>query len=158
MSETPSKRKRPDADDRAARPTAASTSPITTVCVFCGSSPGGRPEYLAGAAALGAELAARGLDLVYGGGSNGLMGAVARAVHQGGRKVTGIIPRALAPFEVSSGPVADQIEVDTMHERKEMMANLSQATIALPGGLGCVCVWWCGVGVGQLSQKNTRHD
>ncbi len=104
--------------------------------VFCGSSPGVEPIYLAMADALGTELARRRIGLVYGGGSGGLMGAVAQAADRAGGRVLGVIPAALAPKELSGESVGDLHVVDTMHERKAIMAEESDAFIAMPGGFG----------------------
>jgi uncharacterized protein (TIGR00730 family) len=106
------------------------------VCVFAGSNPGMRPAYRAAAEALGGALAARGWGLVYGGGSVGLMGALADAALAAGGEVTGVIPRALAAREIAHGHLADLRVVETMHERKAQMAELADAFVALPGGAG----------------------
>lgn len=106
------------------------------ICVFAGSSKGTRPEYAAAARTLGIELAGRGLELVYGGGNIGLMGIVADAVLDRGGRVTGVIPERLADLEVAHREVSDLRIVDTMHERKAVMAELSDGFIALPGGIG----------------------
>ena len=106
------------------------------ICVFCGSSPGRQPEYIQGARALGEELARRGIGLVYGGASVGAMNALAEAVLQGGGRVTGVIPRDLVKMEVAKTDLSDLRVVDGMHERKALMAQLSNGFIALPGGLG----------------------
>jgi hypothetical protein len=106
------------------------------VCVFCGSSAGARPAYEAAARGLGRLLAERGLGLVYGGASVGLMGAVADAALAAGGAVTGVIPRALVEKEVAHRRLPDLRVVGTMHERKALMAELSDAFVALPGGLG----------------------
>ncbi|MBL8762738.1 MAG: TIGR00730 family Rossman fold protein [Phycisphaerae bacterium] len=109
---------------------------LERVCVFCGSSPGRDPAYLHAAGALGSALARRGVTLIYGGGSLGLMGAVAdRALSDSG-KVVGVITRQLLDKEVAHGRLSDLRVVDTMHERKKMMADLADGFIALPGGLG----------------------
>ncbi|QOX77474.1 TIGR00730 family Rossman fold protein [Trichlorobacter lovleyi] len=108
------------------------------ICVFCGSSPGTRPEYSAAAHALGQALVAQGIELVYGGASVGLMGIVARTVLEGGGRVTGIIPRLLAEKEVALTSLDDLRIVDSMHERKALMAELSDGFIALPGGIGTI--------------------
>ncbi len=110
--------------------------PITRVCVFCGSRPGSRPEYLEHASRLGKLLAARRIDLVYGGAGVGLMGAVADAVLQAGGGVIGVIPEALAAKELAHGRVGDLRVVSSMHERKALMSSLADAFIALPGGFG----------------------
>ncbi len=104
--------------------------------VFCGSSPGNGPIYMDVAQALGTELARRGIGLVYGGGSGGLMGAVARAADGAGGRVLGVIPAALAPKELSGESIGELRVVDTMHERKATMAAESDAFIAMPGGFG----------------------
>jgi uncharacterized protein (TIGR00730 family) len=109
---------------------------VRRVCVFCGSSPGARAEYLAVARATGALLARRGLGLVYGGGSVGLMGAVADAVLAAGGEAVGVIPRALEQREVDHRGLTEQHVVASMHERKKMMSDLADAFIALPGGMG----------------------
>jgi uncharacterized protein (TIGR00730 family) len=106
------------------------------ICVFAGSSAGIRPEYLAAAADLGRVLAERGIGLVYGGARVGLMGAVADAVLAGAGSVTGVIPRALVEKEVAHSGLTDLRVVTSMHERKALMADLSDGFIALPGGWG----------------------
>jgi uncharacterized protein (TIGR00730 family) len=106
------------------------------ILVFCGSSPGRRPEYVAAAAELGRLLAERGLGLVYGGASVGLMGAVADAALGSGGEVIGVIPRRLVESEIAHAGLSDLRVVETMHERKALMAELSDAVIALPGGTG----------------------
>ena len=106
------------------------------VCVYAGSSPGADPAFAEAAAALGRTIAARGLELVYGGGSVGLMGVVADAAMAAGGRVTGIIPRALEEREIGHRDVSDLVVVETMHERKAMMAQRSGCFVALPGGLG----------------------
>ncbi len=115
--------------------------------MFCGSNPGNDPAYAASAKALGEALAARGIGLVYGGGSVGLMGEVSRAVMARGGHVTGIIPRALFEREVADEAISELRVVETMHERKALMAKLSAGFIALPGGLGtfeefCEMITW----------------
>ena len=106
------------------------------ICVFCGSSPGARPEYTEIARQLGALLAARGLTLVYGGGNVGMMGQLANAVLENGGRVTGVIPEAIAEMEVAHTGLSDLRVVDSMHTRKALMAELADGFIALPGGLG----------------------
>lgn len=106
------------------------------ICVFCGSSSGARPVYRGAAAALGHLLAEREIGLVYGGATVGTMGAVADAAIEAGGRVYGIIPKALADIEIAH-PGLTQLEVvDTMHARKARMAELSEAFVALPGGIG----------------------
>src|SRR5580693_3912653 len=109
---------------------------LTSVCVFCGSNPGRRPEYLAGAADLGRTLAARGLRVVYGGAHVGLMGALADAVLAAGGEVVGVIPGLLVDAEVAHPGLSDLRVTGSMHERKALMADLSDGFIALPGGIG----------------------
>jgi uncharacterized protein (TIGR00730 family) len=106
------------------------------VCVFCGSSPGTRPEYGGAARWLGAALARRGIGLVYGGASIGVMGAVADAVLAGGGEAIGVIPRSIVEREVAHSALSELHVVDSMHQRKAMMAELADAFITLPGGLG----------------------
>jgi len=111
---------------------------MKTICVYCGSSPGLLPDYRESARQLGFELAARGLGLVYGGASVGVMGAVADAVLERGGKVTGVIPSSLATREVSHTGLNELFVVASMHERKAKMAELSDGFIALPGGWGTI--------------------
>ena len=106
------------------------------ICVFCGSQVGGRPRYAAAATALGTLLAQRGIGLVYGGGKVGLMGVLADAALAGGGEVIGVIPERLMNRELGHGGVTDLRVVDSMHERKAMMSDLSDAFVALPGGYG----------------------
>src|SRR5262249_33942442 len=106
------------------------------LCVFCGSSTGSRAAYADAARALGGALARRGLGLVYGGGSIGLMGVVADAVLAGGGTAIGIIPRGLYSAEIAHAGLSELRVVSGMHERKETMATLADGFIALPGGLG----------------------
>src|SRR5437764_8611512 len=109
---------------------------VVRMCVFCGSRPGNRPEYLDAARRLGALLAARRIGLVYGGASVGAMGAVADAVLRGGGEVIGVIPKALERRELAHEHLTELRVVESMHERKALMAELSDAVIALPGGFG----------------------
>ncbi|MCP4294512.1 MAG: TIGR00730 family Rossman fold protein, partial [Proteobacteria bacterium] len=95
------------------------------ICVFCGSSPGGRPEYSAAAESMGRLLAERDIGLVYGGGKVGLMGLIAKAVLKNGGKVIGVIPEALAKKEVAFTALEDLRIVASMHERKALMAELA---------------------------------
>jgi len=109
------------------------------ICVYCGSQPGRNPAYKSAARALGNSMANAGVDLVYGGGTNGLMGAVADAVMSGGGKVTGIIPEFLMNKEATSHALAqldELIVTKDMHERKHLMFDKSDAFVALPGGIG----------------------
>ncbi len=107
-----------------------------SVCVFCGSSIGGDPRFAQSARDLGALLAARGIELVYGGASVGLMGVVADAALAGGGRVVGVLPRALADRELAHRGLSELHVVSSMHERKARMAARSDAFVALPGGLG----------------------
>ena len=106
------------------------------VCVFCGSSTGHQAIYRETAVSMGALLAARGIGLVYGGGNVGLMGVIADAVLAGGGEVIGVIPHSLATREIAHTGVTDLRVVDSMHTRKATMADLSDAFIAMPGGVG----------------------
>ncbi len=108
---------------------------INSICVFCGSSAGSKPEYITAAEAMGRELARRGLTLVYGGGNVGTMGALARATLAAGGKVTGVIPQKLYE-KVDHVELTELIVSSGMHERKARMAEASDAFIALPGGIG----------------------
>ncbi|MEO8166209.1 MAG: TIGR00730 family Rossman fold protein [Betaproteobacteria bacterium] len=106
------------------------------MCVFCGSQPGARDNYALAAQSLAAALAHRGLGLVYGGGNVGMMGVLADAMLQASGTVIGVIPRALVAKEVAHRGVTELRVVDTMHQRKAMMNELSDAFVALPGGFG----------------------
>lgn len=106
------------------------------VCVFCGSATGARPEYAAVAESLGRAVAARGMGLVFGGGAVGLMGVVSRAALAAGAPVTGIIPHGLVMREAGNRDLADLRIVASMHERKAMMAEMSDGFVVLPGGYG----------------------
>ena len=124
------------------------------VCVFCGSSPGARPAYTELASRLGSILAGRGMTLVYGGGNVGLMGVLANAVLAGGGNVIGVIPQAMVDLEVAHTGFPDLRIVGSMHERKALMADLADAFIALPGGLGtveefCEILTWAQLGMHQ---------
>lgn len=109
---------------------------IRSICVFCGASPGTDPRHLAAASATGTALAGRGIRLVYGGGRLGLMGAVASAALAAGGEVVGVIPRGLVEREVAHPDLTELRIVETLHERKAQMAELADAFITLPGGLG----------------------
>jgi uncharacterized protein (TIGR00730 family) len=109
---------------------------LRSVCVFCGSNPGLNPEYLEAAQAFGRTLAEQGLTLVYGGGNIGLMGAVADAALAAGGQVIGVIPTFLKDKEVAHLGLSELVVTHSMHERKAKMAELSDAFVALPGGLG----------------------
>lgn len=106
------------------------------VCVFCGSSDGASPVYLEAARHMGEEIARRGLGLVYGGGKVGLMGAVADAALAAGGEVVGVMPDALISKEIGHEGLTKLHVVGSMHERKKLMADLSDGFVALPGGYG----------------------
>jgi uncharacterized protein (TIGR00730 family) len=109
---------------------------LSAVCLFCGASPGGRPEYLEAARAVGAGFAERGIRLVYGGGAVGLMGAAADACLAAGGEVTGVITKRLLGLELGHRGIQSLEVVDTMHQRKARMAELSDGFLTLPGGTG----------------------
>src|ERR1700723_1451778 len=111
-------------------------STIKTVCVYCGSGPGTNPRFMESAKALGKALAESGIRLVYGGGSIGLMGAVATSVLDHGGTVTGIIPDFLTSRENALTRIQEMIVTPDMHERKRLMFERSDAFVALPGGSG----------------------
>ncbi|KAF5753978.1 putative LOG family protein [Helianthus annuus] len=113
-----------------------SSSKFKKICVFCGSNPGHREVFSVAATELGDELVNRKINLVYGGGSVGLMGMISQRVFDGGCRVLGVIPKALVPLEISGETVGDVRIVSDMHERKAEMARESDAFIALPGGYG----------------------
>ena len=106
------------------------------ICVFCGSNPGSRTEYLESAENLAHALLARGIGLVYGGSRAGLMGKVADTILENGGEAIGIIPKSLFKNEVAHSGLTELISVDTMHQRKERMAFLADGFVALPGGFG----------------------
>jgi uncharacterized protein (TIGR00730 family) len=110
--------------------------PIRSICLFCGSRPGADPAHAAAAEALGRLLAARGVTLVYGGGAVGLMGIAARAAKANGGEVVGIIPRCLMREEIAQKGLDELLVVETLHERKALMHERSDAFIALPGSIG----------------------
>lgn len=112
------------------------TSSLSPLCVYCGSAPGGSAVFMHAASQFGTEMARRGIDLVYGGGKRGLMGAVADGVLAGGGRVTGVITRQLVDKELSHTGVKDMHVVDTMHERKKLMVDRAGGFVALPGGVG----------------------
>lgn len=111
-------------------------SSIRRLCVFCGSNSGNNPAYQEDAIKLGKLMAEKGIELVYGGGSIGIMGIIADTVMQAGGRVTGIIPQALMDAEIGHQAVTQLEVVDNMHTRKARMAELSDAFVALPGGIG----------------------
>ena len=127
---------------------------VRSVCVFCGSRPGARPEYLEAATHMGTELARRGLTLVYGGASVGLMGAVADAALAAGGTVVGVLPGFLGAKELAHRGLTELHSVDSMHERKALMEKRSDAFIAMPGGYGTLdelfeIVTWAQLGLHQ---------
>jgi uncharacterized protein (TIGR00730 family) len=109
---------------------------LRSICVYCGSNPGADPEFAASAKALGTAMAKAGIRLVYGGGSVGLMGIVARSVLDAGGEATGIIPQFLKDRELMLTAVDELIVTADMHERKRIMFERSDAFVALPGGIG----------------------
>jgi TIGR00730 family protein len=123
-----------------------------SVCVFCGSSAGAHPEYREAAAALGREVARRGITLIYGAGNIGLMGTVADAALAAGGRVVGVIPQSLVEWEVAHEGLTERYITHSMHERKAMMADRADAFLALPGGLGtfeelCEILTWNQLGL-----------
>jgi uncharacterized protein (TIGR00730 family) len=122
------------------------------ICVFCGSSRGNRPEYGAAAEEMAAELVRRNIGLVYGGGNVGLMGIIADAVLRAGGEAQGVIPEHLMAREVGHNGLTKLHVVRSMHERKALMADLSDAFVAMPGGFGtleefCEVVTWTQLGL-----------
>lgn len=111
-------------------------NPLRSACVFCGSQPGARPEYIDVARELGAVFARRGLALIYGGGHVGMMGALADACLAAGGTVTGVIPEHLMRPEVAHQGLTELLVVDSMHTRKRLMAERADAFLVLPGGYG----------------------
>lgn len=109
---------------------------ITTICVFCGANPGHNPAYIEAAKALGPFFAKHNLKLVYGGGGTGMMGTIAQSALDAGVHVTGVQPRFLDERELTLPGLNELVLVDSMHERKNKMAELSDAFVALPGGIG----------------------
>jgi uncharacterized protein (TIGR00730 family) len=109
---------------------------LRAVCVYCGSSFGADPLYLEATRSLAQTLVANGIRVVYGGASVGLMGALADATLEAGGEVVGVIPQQLVDREVAHAGLTDLHVVSTMHERKALMAELSDAFVALPGGIG----------------------
>ncbi|KAH0460227.1 hypothetical protein IEQ34_010890 [Dendrobium chrysotoxum] len=145
---------KPNVEFTAAGEEVGSLSCFKRICVFCGSSTGKKAGYREAAVELGKELVARGIDLVYGGGSVGLMGLVAHAVHDGGGHVLGVIPKSLMPREITGETVGEVRAVSDMHERKAEMARQADAFIALPGGYGTLeelleVITWAQLGIHQ---------
>ena len=140
---------------------------INSICVFCGSSLGRRPEFREAAESLGREIGQRNLTLVYGGGDVGLMGAVARTALDAGGSVIGVIPESLVDQEIPFDNQAELRVVGNMHERKATMAELSDAFIALPGGFGTLeeffeVITWLQLGIHSkpcgLMNVNNYYD
>lgn len=124
------------------------------VCVYCGSSPGSNPKYVEAAQNLGREFAARGIEVVYGGGCRGLMGALADATLEAGGRVIGVMPEALVAMEIAHRGLTQMHIVGSMHERKALMTSLADAFFILPGGWGtldelCEALTW--------AQLNIHH-
>ncbi|KVI07763.1 Cytokinin riboside 5'-monophosphate phosphoribohydrolase LOG, partial [Cynara cardunculus var. scolymus] len=134
--------------------TTAKPSRFHRICVFCGSSSGKNPSYRLAAVQLGNQLVDRNIDLVYGGGSIGLMGLVSKAVFDGGRHVLGVIPKMLMSKEIIGETVGEVKVVSNMHQRKAEMARQADAFIALPGGYGTLeelleVITWAQLGIHQ---------
>lgn len=130
---------------------------MKSICVFCGSSLGSRPIYQDAAKQLGQTLAARNLQLVYGGGNVGLMGVIADAVLAAGGEVVGVIPEFLVSKEIAHAGLTQLHTVPSMHDRKALMADLADGFIALPGGYGtleefCEILTWAQLGLHQKPQ------
>ncbi|XP_029126305.1 cytokinin riboside 5'-monophosphate phosphoribohydrolase LOG1 isoform X1 [Cajanus cajan] len=127
------------------------------ICVFCGTSPGKNPSYQVAAIQLGKQLVERKIDLVYGGGSIGLMGLISQVVFDGGRHVLGVIPTTLMPREITGETVGEVRPVSSMHQRKAEMAQKADAFIALPGGYGTLeelleVITWAQLGIHDKPQ------
>ena len=125
---------------------------LKRICVFCGSNKGARAEYVLAAQAMGRALVKRNIGLVYGGGNVGLMGVIADAMLAEGGEVIGVIPQGLVAREVAHQSLTEQRIVNTMHERKALMAELSDGFIAMPGGMGtfdelCEILTWGQLGI-----------
>ena len=125
---------------------------MKSLCVFCGSNAGLNPAFAESARAFGRELARRDIGVVYGGGNVGLMGVVADAVLEAGGRVTGVIPHGLVVRELAHQQLTKLHVVDSMHERKALMASLADGFVALPGGIGtleefCEVVTWTQLGI-----------
>ncbi|CAN4093964.1 unnamed protein product [Withania somnifera] len=128
------------------------SSRFKRICVFCGSSPGKKHSYQLAAIQLGNQLVERNIDLVYGGGSVGLMGLVSQSVFNGGRHVLGVIPKTLMPREITGESIGEVRAVSGMHQRKAEMARQADAFIALPGGYGTLeelleVITWAQLGI-----------
>ncbi|KAK2452286.1 cytokinin riboside 5'-monophosphate phosphoribohydrolase LOG7 [Trifolium repens] len=122
------------------------------ICVFCGTSTGKNPSYQHAAIQLAKQMVERNIDLVYGGGSIGLMGLISQVVFDGGRHVIGVIPKTLMPREITGESVGEVQTVSDMHQRKAEMARQADAFIALPGGYGTLevlleVITWAQLGI-----------
>ncbi|KAL2575026.1 hypothetical protein AAZX31_17G243400 [Glycine max] len=134
-----------------------SSSRFRRICVFCGTSPGKNPSYQLAAIQLAKQLVERNIDLVYGGGSIGLMGLISQVVFDGGRHVLGVIPTTLMPREITGESVGEVRAVSGMHQRKAEMARQADAFIALPGGYGTLeelleVITWAQLGIHDKPQ------
>ncbi|WJX09215.1 Cytokinin riboside 5'-monophosphate phosphoribohydrolase log1 [Trifolium repens] len=130
----------------------SSSSRFKRICVFCGTSPGKNPSYQHAAIQLAKQMVERNIDLVYGGGSIGLMGLISQVVFDGGRHVIGVIPKTLMPREITGESVGEVQTVSDMHQRKAEMARQADAFIALPGGYGTLevlleVITWAQLGI-----------
>jgi uncharacterized protein (TIGR00730 family) len=138
--------------NRSAPSNTAPSHRIQQLCVFCGSSSGNNPAYANAAEHLGRELAAAGIGLVFGGGRVGLMGALANAVLAAGGRAVGVIPKSLVEKEIAHTSLTELRIVNSMHERKALMADLADAFVLLPGGFGsweefCEIFTWLQLGI-----------
>ncbi len=136
-------------------------SGLSSVAVFCGSRFGTDPAYEAAAVEVGRTLAERGITLVYGGGRVGLMGAVADAAVAAGGEVVGVIPRSLDEREVAHAGLTELHVVETMHERKAIMADRADAFLALPGGMGTleeIAEQWTWTQLGIHAKRSAFYD
>lgn len=123
-------------NDKPHTPTHIMTQPIKKLCVYCGSRPGNNPSYIEAARKTGQIMAEQGVALVYGAGSTGMMGAVANGVLDAGGEVIGVIPKGLNRHERAHPGLSEIHVVETMHERKALMEEISDGMVALPGGYG----------------------
>ena len=135
---------------------------INNVCVYCGSGPGTNPRFIEAATDFGKVLAENKINLVYGGGSVGLMGALATSVLDHGGTVTGIIPEALVARERALDRVQEMVVTPDMHERKRLMFERSDAFVALPGGIGTLeelveQLTWAQLGASQKADRAVQH-
>jgi uncharacterized protein (TIGR00730 family) len=133
-------------------PPTTTTTSIKSICVYCGSHAGNDPTYATAARELGASIARRGCALIYGGARVGLMGVVADAVLERGGRAVGIMPQHLVDREIAHGALSELHVVQTMHERKQRMADLADAFVLLPGGFGsweefCEAMTWSNLGL-----------